>query len=314
MKYITDENEYKILLSENIIPLRVTHSKGRFISAWFADESSSSFKTIVRDSMELKLTTHGIFGSIAIEVGGDVKTIQEITEKLYLKIFEILKDFPNYKIIRFWNYIPKIISKIDSSEATVYHIFNTGRYNAYRKFYGNLFESMKAPAASAVGTFENIFKIEFFAISTPFKFIENKEQIPAYFYSEKYGKIPPFFSRGVIFDNFSQRLLCSSGTASIKGETSLHCGNLFEQLVKSVDNLRILSSEFNLKKHRIDENFDLEDVYLLLVYYKNEEDKSFIEKFISSYFSSSCKIVFQHAEICREELLVEIEALFIKKL
>lgn len=312
MKYITDENEYRAFLCANKIPLRATHSKGRFISAWFCDESSPSPKVIVRDSIELKVSSHGLFGSLAIEVDEVINTIQSITEKLYLKIFETLNEFFGYQIVRFWNYIPQVLSKIDASEVTAYQLFNTGRYNAYRAFYGDPFENIEAPAASAVGTFENIFKIEFLAISTPFKFIENKEQIPAYFYSEKYGKIAPFFSRGVIFDNFNQHLLYSSGTASIRGETSLHERSLAGQLEKSIDNLRILGSEYNLRKHNHDESFDLKDVYLFLAYYKNEEDRPFIEKFISKYFSDTCKIVFQHAEICREELLVEIEALFIK--
>lgn len=311
MIFVTDETKYQELLKENHTPLKVVFANERFVEAWFSERNEPQ-NHVKSGKIELKHTFNGLFGTLSLDVNSSDKTLQQLTTEAYLQIFQALEAYPDLTVIRYWNYVPEITAML-ADGSTHYHSFNAGRYTAFKTYYGDKIEQLSIPAASAVGSKDKILKIQFFAVSRPIKTIENKGQIPAYHYSKTYGKIPPFFSRGVIFDNHGQRLLLSSGTASVVGENSMHSHDIYEQLVQTFHNLRVLGSQFNLKMYEIHFGFALEDIVLLTVYYKQEQDRPFLERFIPKFLAPSCQIAFQHADICREELSVELEAIFVKK-
>ena len=312
MIFITEEKEYLKLLDEGYLLLKVSCANGLFVDAWFNENKEE--KTIRKQlgSLELNLTSNGLFGSFVSHVLGTETDIEEITKNAYLQIFGALKAYPEMQVIRFWNSVPEIHKPLSDGQI-LYHLFNAGRYNAFKTFFSKELEGMSIPAASALGTKENHLKIEFLAVRNHVAFIENKEQIPACQYSKKYGKRPPFFSRGVIFNNNGQHILLSSGTASVVGEDSCHDNDIYEQLCESIQNLRILGSQFNLKKNDIHYGFAIEDIVLFRVYYRHEVDRPLLERLVPKFLSPRCKISFQQADICRQELLVEVEALFVKK-
>lgn len=262
--------------------------------------------------IKIEMTDHGLSGKLSVPICDIVESIEQATKEAYLSIFEALKAYPNLTVIRFWNFVPNIVTAVQEG-GTVYQLFNAGRFAAFHSFYGEALERMQAPAASAVGSQEKELTIEFLAVATPIALIENKDQIPAYRYSKAYGKIPPFFSRGAIYSNQGQRLLLSSGTASVVGELSTYPNDLHEQLAQSFQNLRVLGSQPNLKKYDIHYSFTLEDIVALTVYYKHAEDKPLLERWVPKFLSRACKISFRVVDICREELLVELEGTFVKK-
>ena len=330
MIFTTKETDYQRLRQEGHPLLRVNYADGRFVDAWIGEqlgiqgdgaeqperiesEHRSEGTGQVRMGMvQMNETVNGLFGSLEVEV--PMGSIEEITQDAYSRIFETLAAYPGFRVIRYWNFVPDIVEAAAADES-VYQFFNAGRYRAFRAHYGETLDTMAIPAASAVGTKGTLLRIEFMAVTeeTSVAMIENKDQVPAYRYSEKYGKVAPFFSRGVIFDNHGQRLLLSSGTASITGENSLHPGDIYEQLCQSIHNLRILGSQFNLKKYAIHYGFALEDIVLLRVYYKRSADRVFLERMVPKFLAPSCLISFQQADICREELLIELEGLYVKK-
>jgi organic radical activating enzyme len=315
MFFVTKEADFKRLLNDGHPLLKVNYASGAFIDAWIAEKKAPEWQQepfLPNGNVHLNVTANGLFGNIEIDAPADATSIEQITQDAYLQIFESLALYPDYQVIRYWNFVPDIIRPTGEG-VPVYQLFNAGRYRAFQAYYGDALMKMAVPAASAVGTKDQRLKIEFFAVRSAVAMIENKDQVPAYQYSPQYGKIPPFFSRGAIFDNNGQRLLLSSGTASIVGEQSLHMGDIYEQLCQSIHNLRILGSQFNLKKYNIHYGFALEDIAFLRVYYKREEDRAFLERFIPKFLAPCCQISFVHAHICREELLVELEAVFIKK-
>jgi uncharacterized radical SAM superfamily Fe-S cluster-containing enzyme len=319
MIFTTKETDCQNLLNDGHPLLKMNYANGSFVDAWIGEclaagrsEPGQAGPAGMKQTVQLTQTFNGLFGSYDVEVPAGAASIEQITLDAYLQIFNSLTAYPDLKVIRYWNFVPDITRATDG-EATTYQLFNAGRYRAFRAHYGDAMDKMAIPAASAVGTKGATLRIEFLAVPAPIAMIENKDQVPAWHYSEKYGKIPPFFSRGVIFDNNGQRLLLSSGTASIAGESSLHAGDIYEQLNQSIHNLRILGSQFNLKKYQIHYGFALEDIVLLRVYYKQETDRPFLERFVPKFLSPSCRISFQQADICREELLVELEAIFVKK-
>jgi organic radical activating enzyme len=83
--------------------------------------------------------------------------------------------------------------------------------------------------------------------------------------------------------------------------------------MESIDNLRILVSQFNLRRHDVEFGFGLEDLQLLRVYYRHEKDREKLEALASKTIDPDCSLVMMQADICRKELLVEIEGIFLKK-
>ena len=257
------------------------------------------------DNLEIQMTSQGLFGRLSLPLQNLFETIEQATKDAYLKIFDALKKYSNLNIVKFWNCIPSIVE--------VYQSFNAGRYAAFTSFYGESLERRQPPVASAIGIEGNVLTIEFLAVSDLVCIIENKDQVPSSHYSKAHGEVSPFFSRGVIYKNKGQHILLSAGTASVVGELSVYIENLHEQLAQSFQNLRVLGSQPNLKKYNIHYSFTLEDIISLKVYYKHSQDKFFLERWIPKFLSKTCKVSFQQVNLCRNELLVELEASFVKK-
>lgn len=320
MIFTTQETEYQRLLHEGYPLLKASHTDG-FVDAWFGEqrEQLEPFENHPLQNLHLKLTDNGIFGWL--ETDPSTSDIETAAFDAYRQIFRALAQYPEWQAVRYWNYVPDILSPVTNARDTenttsagnVYQRFNAGRYRAFQSHFGEALVQMPAPAASAVGAPTKNLRIEFLAVKKPLAAIENKDQIPAYRYSEKFGRIAPYFSRGTIIENKGQRLLLSSGTASVAGEASLHPGDIYEQLSLSIHNLRILGSQFNLKRYDIHYGFALEDIAALRVYYKRPEDLPFLRRFVPKFLAPDTRISFFQAAICRDELLVELEAVYVKK-
>ena len=309
MIFSSSKTQYEQLLLQRQPVVKASFTGEQFIDAWFSEQPESASDQ--EGPVQLQFTNNGLFGYIELSCS-DVLQLQAKTQLAYSQIFKCMQAFPQHTIARFWNYVPGIVQTL-TENTTAYHLFNEGRQAAFSAYYGERLFELPVPAASAVGMEGAVLRIEFLAVTELISQIENKDQVPAYRYSAQYGKVAPFFSRGVIYNNNGQRVLLSSGTASITGETSQHAGDIHDQLCQSIHNLRILGSQFNLKQYGIHYGFALEDIAMLRVYYKNEADRAFLERFIPKFLSPSCTISFMQAAICRDELLVELEALFVKK-
>jgi chorismate lyase/3-hydroxybenzoate synthase len=126
--------------------------------------------------------------------------------------------------------------------------------------------------------------------------------------------LPPCFSRATRLEETAgtpSRLLVG-GTASIRGETTLHLGDLEAQIEETFHNLAsVVASGLRV---------DLPEVHLececqallrrfrqLRVYYPQERDKSTIEDLVRNAFSGLDEIELVSAGLCRDGLLVEIE-------
>ncbi|BAV08667.1 4Fe-4S single cluster domain-containing protein [Filimonas lacunae] len=311
MLYVSDENQYQALLQQQLCAVKVTYAGDRFVDAWVTEQAGVA-ETASIHNVSLSVTANGVSGVISLPLSTGAEDMEKVVMQAYLAVFSAMEAYSAYTIIRFWNYLPAIVSRVNETE-TVYHWFNAGRQAAFKTYYGERMGAMPVPAASAVGVAGNVLTVTFMAVTTPLVQIENKDQVPAFQYSSRYGQVAPFFSRGVVFNNQGQRLLLSSGTASIKGEHSLHEGDVHDQLYESIHNLRILGSQFNLKQYNIHYGFALEDIVHMRVYYKHEHDRAFLERFVPRFLSPACVVSFVQAAICREELLVELEALYVKK-
>ena len=95
-----------------------------------------------------------------------------------------------------------------------------------------------------------------------------------------------------------------SGTASIVGHKSLHAGDAALQTKETLVNIAALIDE--AKRHGFAAKAETAKVK---AYIRNAEDLGIVRPMVEDIFPAVSEFVYLQADICREELLVEIEAL-----
>jgi chorismate lyase/3-hydroxybenzoate synthase len=135
--------------------------------------------------------------------------------------------------------------------------------------------------------------------------IENPRQTSAYYYPPKFGRHSPIFSRACVMHEAAGTNLFVSGTASIVGHETIHKGDVGAQTRETMANISALLDEVNrvvgAARYRL-------DGLKFKVYVREPADLSAIEGALSRSLQPSIPIVYLQADVCREDLLVEIEA------
>ena len=236
-------------------------------------------------------------------------TRREQAETCFSSIGETLSShhFTTSDIIRQWNYIKDIV-RIDGNNQN-YQDFNNVRSN----YYGEAFVKTGYPAATGIGMNEGGVIIEFIAMqsdeATSFA-VDSPVQIAAHTYSEQVlvgsscNKTTPKFERARFLKCPGRQMMFISGTASILGEKTIGIGNPAEQTVVTASNIKKLYSEEVLKRKNIE--YQSAVFNHCRVYIKKNNDFSIIEETCRECFGN-IPMVFIQADICRNDLLVEIE-------
>jgi len=233
-------------------------------------------------------------------VDGGAQALLRATELAYEEIFAVLDATQHRHLIRIWNYLPEINASAGDEER--YRLFNSARQTAFRKSGRAIMGSV--PAACALGSpAGSPICIYFLAAHRPSKMIENPRQTSAYHYPPKFGKHSPIFSRACIFSGPQQANLFISGTASIVGHETIHHGNAAAQTRETMANINALLDEAN----RIagSRRYSL-DALKFKVYVRHAADLGSIQGVLSRELVDSP--LYLQADVCREDLLVEIEA------
>src|SRR5260221_165545 len=93
-------------------------------------------------------------------------------------------------------------------------------------------------SASAVGTSRGDVVVHCLAAEAAGQPVESPRQVPAYRYSRRFGPMPPCFARAtVVRPRGAAPLLMVGGTASIRGEESMHETDLAAQMDETLANL-----------------------------------------------------------------------------
>lgn len=227
------------------------------------------------------------------------EALQAHTVALYQRLLATAHALGYPHLLRIWNYFPNINQECAGLER--YRAFCAGRHQALmaelRTFEASL------PAASALGTHGSGLQVYALAARHPGVQIENPRQMSAFHYPPQYGRRSPSFSRAVLKNWSEQQLhLYISGTASIVGHTSLH-QDLLSQLDETLSNLEILLAETS---RRTAAGFAMT---LLKIYLRSALDPAPVRERIARKFGENLPLLFLHADICRRELLIEIEGL-----
>ena len=224
------------------------------------------------------------------------------TELAYQEIFAVLQETAHRHLIRIWNYLPEINRDAGGDER--YRLFNSARQLAFRNSGQAIVGTV--PAACALGSpAGSPISIYFLAARQQPKMIENPRQTSAYHYPPKFGRHSPIFSRACVLHESSGTNLFVSGTASIVGHETIHRGDVGAQTRETMANIIALLGEANRVVGSA--RYSL-DGLKFKVYVRQPPDLRAIEKALSGWLRSSTPIVYLRADVCREDLLVEIEA------
>jgi len=243
-----------------------------------------------------------LFGCVSLdETAGDARApLLATTEAAYQSIFELL-DARGYHALRFWNYFPAINRESHTMER--YRQFNIGRQDAFHAHGRPVIG--KVPAACALGSAGGGLQIAFLAVRGNVKCVENPRQLSAYHYPSQYGPRSPTFSRAGLVNLGGRDMLFISGTASIVGHQTLHDGDVAAQTRECLQNIAAIVDEANRQAPSAD--FRL-DSLAYKVYVRHPENLATVRREMAQFIGAPVSAVFLQADVCRADLLVEIEA------
>jgi hypothetical protein len=231
---------------------------------------------------------------------------REISADAYRHIAQALRDLEPSGLahpVRFWNHIPGILEPIDRMQNR-YMAFNAGRFAAFATWYGDI-EAFDARLATASGTGWDGQDLLIHCLVTrdAGRPVANPRQIPPHRYSRRYGPLPPCFARATLLRQ--PRRLLVGGTASVVGEDSLHAHSLIAQFEESLVNLGAIVAACT----RDAPATALRRFTDLRVYHPHAPDRQVLSALCEARFPAARQIEFVQADLCRQELLVEIEGL-----
>ncbi len=137
--------------------------------------------------------------------------------------------------------------------------------------------------------------------------LENPRQTSAFQYAHRFSAKSPKFSRAmaVLIGDYATTWI--SGTASILDSESVHLGDIEKQTEQTIDNIQQLISPDNFRSHGLEgSGAQLSDLAKVRVYVKRLEDYEKCRVVCERRFGEIPKI-YALADVCRPELLVEIE-------
>lgn len=211
--------------------------------------------------------------------------------------------------VRLWNHIPGIHDPMGDGQDR-YMAFNAGRYEALSEWFGGQ-ESFdtRVASASGIGHDGQDLVIHCLASDHSGQAVDNPRQVAPWRYSRKYGPLPPCFARAtVIHPPGGSPLVLVGGTASIVGEESVHLGDLERQTEETLTNLAVLvrAAAGDSAARDLDRATALARYRELRVYYPDPERLEELQDLLAEAFPDGT-IEWVRADLCRAELLVEIE-------
>jgi enamine deaminase RidA (YjgF/YER057c/UK114 family) len=221
-------------------------------------------------------------------------------------------------VVRTWLYLGDIIGLED--QATRYHELNLARDEFYqdRCFIGDDRPGGPNracyPASTCIGAHcrEVTMSCLLLAADRPGIVrlpLENPRQTSAHDYDRRYGPESPKFSRAMAVVADGTAIVFVSGTASIIDSESHHLGDVEGQTRETLDNIAALISADNFRRHgQAGLGATLDDMALTRVYLKRPEDYAAVRQLCEARLGER-PVVYTVADVCRPELLVEIEGI-----
>ena len=238
-------------------------------------------------------------------------------------------DFHLDRILRTWIYQGHLV--MPEGETQRYKELNRARTDYFaatqflKEYLPKKYKGTVYPASTGIGTDDFDVVISAVALDTKRKDVivvplENPNQTSAFDYGAVYSPQSPKFSRAmaVATDNFAGTpgkscLIFVSGTASITDSESRHMGDPVKQTEQTLDNIAALIDGENLARHGISGiSCGLDNLECVRVYVKRASEFEAIRQ-VCERRLPEVPTIYTVADVCRPELLVEIEGIALTK-
>lgn len=225
------------------------------------------------------------FGSMVAE---EDRPLDELSRELYARVIAEVREagFPYF--VRMWNYVGGI-NEHDGREER-YKLFCAGRHDAF--VGAGYHHDVDLPAASAVGMRGRGVITYFLAARVAGTQVENPRQVAAYNYPRQYGVKSPSFSRATVWND----TVFVSGTSSVVGHATVHPGDVAAQLEETLRNIDAVLAQTGRT---------LANITSAKTYIRRPSDYDEISRRLGDTLPNN---IFVEADICRADLLLEIEA------
>ncbi len=228
------------------------------------------------------------------------------------------RRIPYDQVVRTWLYLGDIVGAEGDTQR--YKELNRARTDFYRKFRfheGHVPKRLNGsvfPASTGIGMDGRDVVMSCLALTTDRSDVrlmplENPSQTSAFLYGPHYSPKSPKFARAmaVCVDDAATTLV--SGTASITESESRFPDDPERQTHQTLDNIEVLISPENFRRHGLDGlGSGLEGLAQIRVYVKRLADYEAVRQACEDRVGD-CPAVYVIADVCRPELLVEIEGI-----
>ena len=268
------------------------------LEVWTSDQPVT---TLQKNECSLAMSGDVLVGAISLDEKAGA-TLDVTTELAYRQLLHHMRELGFPYLWRVWNFFPGINEEEAGLER--YRRFCVGRHQALEASLQSFPSAL--PAGTAVGTRSGPLQIYFLAGAHPATHLGNPRQMNAYEYPKDYGPRSPSFARATLCSSESGPQLFIAGTASVVGHTSRHAGCPKEQTQEIVHNLRTLIEHADRMEpkgkgtsHRASYK----------VYVRNPDQLLSIRQALCDPLLNFSPILLLQGDLCRRELLVEIEGL-----
>lgn len=232
-----------------------------------------------------------------------------------------MEQMPINSIVRQWNYIEQI-TLLNEDDTQHYQSFNDARSH----FYASVDWTEGYPAATGIGTDVGGIMVEVDAVRSiegniSVTALDNRLQVAAHAYSQEvligtpdehfHQRTTPKFERAKSVELSDEIRVYISGTAAIRGEDSLTDVGIAKQTIITLENIEFLISKQNLEFHGVQAMTESE-IQNFRVYLKSECDLDQARSILRAKYPD-LPILYVVADVCRDELLIEIEGVAIAR-
>jgi len=236
---------------------------------------------------------HYLAGKVEIDehaVGG----LAEAARSAYAAISRFTLRSGHRHLLRMYNYFSGI--NIGDGDAERYKLFCSGRAAGFRELADPAW-----PAATAIGRQDHsgLLQVYWLAGDEPGQPLENPRQVSAFNYPRQYGPASPTFSRAMQVAG----AMLISGTGSVLGHASHHPDDLAAQLDEILRNHASLYQAGGVSAAAL-----RGQATLLKIYLRHAAAAGFVAGYLRERLPAHAQFVVLGADICRHELLVEIDA------
>lgn len=266
------------------VPLTVAAGTAR-VEAWYTQGP------VTRGSehgVRFSNSAEHLFGIIEVRES-DHPSLREAAAAAYTLLLEFSARGAFRHPWRIWNFIDAI--NLGENDQERYREFCQGRADVLVGKFATF------PAGSALGRRdgERVIQLIWLAGREPGLGVENPRQLSAFAYPRQYGPASPSFSRAM---RVGEHLLIS-GTASIVGHRTLHPGDTLAQLEESLENMTVVATASGVASP---------ELRGYKAYVRHAHDIPLVADTLEKRGAAPAEACFLLADICRADLLLELEA------